>query len=422
MKKTLLILSALLLLIVLSVGATLSVSAADEVHRGTWGDNLSWTLNETTGELTIWGEGGMDGFDNNSTFAWLKYKTTIKSVTIENGVTGIGERAFRHCTGLTSITIPDGMTYIGDAAFSGCTGLTSITIPDGMTYIGSSAFYGCTGLTSITIPDSGPYIRDYAFEGCYKLVEVYNLPNLNITKGSAYYGYAGYYALNIYTSKDEPSKLWTDDNGYIFYEDGDNCYLMGYTGTERALTLPANCHGKNYKIYQYAFLSCAELTSITIPDSVTSIGDDAFSGCTNIKSVYFCGTEAGWALIAPKLALPNSQFTFTYHHFDEGTATTAPSHTADGVKTYTCSVCSETKTEAVEKLAEHPWDAGEILINPTENTEGLKLFTCTCGITKLEKIDKLPEKSGCGASLTSGLSVLFLLLGMGCTVLRKRKN
>ena len=68
-------------------------------------------------------------------------------------VTGIGNNAFRGCTGLTSIALPGSVTSIGLYAFYGCTGLTSIDIPDGVTSIGYSAFSGCTGLTSIDIPD-----------------------------------------------------------------------------------------------------------------------------------------------------------------------------------------------------------------------------------------------------------------------------
>ena len=154
-----------------------------------------------------------------------------------------------------------------------------------MTSIGDYSFFGCTGLTSIVLPDSVTSIGSFAFSGCYKLVEVYNLSSLNITAGSYNYGYVGYYALGVYTSANAKSKVWTDEDGYIFYEDGETCYLLGYKGSENALTLPESCNGKNYAIYQYAFDGCTGLTSIEIPDSVTSIGRYAFYNCTGLTSI-----------------------------------------------------------------------------------------------------------------------------------------
>jgi hypothetical protein len=74
-------------------------------------------------------------------------------VIIPEGVTSIGDSAFRNCTGLTQIVIPEGLTSIGDVAFAGCTGLTQIHLPEGLTSTGNSAFAGCTGLTQIILPD-----------------------------------------------------------------------------------------------------------------------------------------------------------------------------------------------------------------------------------------------------------------------------
>ncbi|MCI7769973.1 MAG: leucine-rich repeat domain-containing protein [Christensenellaceae bacterium] len=210
---------------------------------------------------------------------------SLTSVTIGNGVTLIGDYAFGYCSSLTSVTIPDSVTSIGQQAFVACRSLTSVTIPDGVTSIGDDAFSSCRSLTSVTIGSGVISIDEDAFDSCFKLVEVYNLSSLPITKGSEDYGKVGYYALNVYTSKDEASKLAKTEDGYIFYEDGDAVYLIGYTGGEKELTLPDKFNDKNYEIYKYAFNYCRSITSVTIPDSVTSIGQQAFYGCRSLTSV-----------------------------------------------------------------------------------------------------------------------------------------
>ena len=98
--------------------------------------------------------------------------TSLASITIPESVTSIGNDAFYYCSNLTSITIPDSVTSIGNSAFRYCTSLTSITIPDSVTSIGSNAFYSCTSVVSITIPDSVTSIGGYAFEACTKLVSI----------------------------------------------------------------------------------------------------------------------------------------------------------------------------------------------------------------------------------------------------------
>ena len=96
----------------------------------------------------------------------------LTSVTIPASVTSIGYYAFWDCASLTSVTIGDGVTEIGEYAFELCNNLTSVTIGDGMTEIGAYAFRCCASLTSVTIPASVTSIGYHAFNGCNKLKEV----------------------------------------------------------------------------------------------------------------------------------------------------------------------------------------------------------------------------------------------------------
>ncbi|MDE7391171.1 MAG: leucine-rich repeat domain-containing protein [Treponemataceae bacterium] len=112
---------------------------------------------------------------NYASYVTMSDGTNLKSLSklvIPNGVTSIGDGAFKNCTALTSVTIPDGMTNIGGRAFSGCTGITDVTIPAGVTEIGDSAFFGCTNLTDVTIPASVKSIGYSAFNKCTKLATI----------------------------------------------------------------------------------------------------------------------------------------------------------------------------------------------------------------------------------------------------------
>ncbi len=219
------------------------------------------------------------------------YCYNLESITISDKITSIYYEAFYGCTKLSSVIMGDRVASIGSCAFQKCKSLTTVTIPDSVTSIGSQAFSDCTNLVSITIGAGVTSITSNTFSGCYKLVEIYNKSSLTITAGVTDSFGLGRHALDVYTSDEELSKLYTDDSGYLFYLGDSENYLLGYIGTDTALTLPKSCNENDYSIYKYAFYNCTSLTSVTIPDSVTSMGYSAFHGCTSLKSVTIPDSE-----------------------------------------------------------------------------------------------------------------------------------
>ncbi len=182
-----------------------------------------------------------------------------------------------------SIIPTDGsVTRVGDFAFCGMTNLERIIIPDRITKIGNCAFYDCTGLTSITLGNSLASIGDNAFVGCHKLVEIINHSSFNIEKESYDYGGIGSSALEIHKGNESKVK---NISGYSFYTYNDVNYLLGYTGTDTKLVLPSNFNGNSYEIRRYAFSGNSKIQSMEIPNSVTKIGDGAFSCSWLLKSI-----------------------------------------------------------------------------------------------------------------------------------------
>ena len=221
-------------------------------------------------------------------YAFYRCKS-LTSIEIPDSVTSIGSNAFYSCKSLTSIVIPDSVTSIGYWAFNSCISLTSVTIGNGVTSIDHSFQY-CTSLTSITIPKSVKSIGSTAFYACQSLVEVYNLSSLNV---SSYFSNEKI----IHTSLEEESILEAVDD-YVFMTWEGKYYLVKYIGTDTEIVLPENYNGNDYAIYNNAFYNCDSLTSITIPDSVTSIGDYVFYMCRNLTSITYRGTTSQWNAIS----------------------------------------------------------------------------------------------------------------------------
>jgi hypothetical protein len=193
----------------------------------------------------------------NGTITITGYTGPGGDVTIPDTIGGlpvasIGDWAF-YGSSLTSVTIPDTVANIGNYAFGACTSLTSITIPYRVTIIGNSAFNQCTSLTNAVIGKNVRIIGSTAFQNCTSLTAI---------------------------TVDLQNTYYSSVAGVLFNQ--RQTMLIQYPGGKAAgYTVPDSATS----IGNDAFSDCANLTSLTIPDSVTNIGDRAFSSCLSLTSV-----------------------------------------------------------------------------------------------------------------------------------------
>jgi len=280
--------------------------------------------------------------------------SSLTSVTIPDSVTSIEAYAFCDCTSLTSVTIPDSVTSMEYGAFDGCTSLTDtyvnitnlatyatknnihnlpgdkhilvdgkeitkLVIPNSVTSIGYKAFYKCSSLKSITIPNSVTSIGDWAFYGCTgELTVNCNIPSESMddygvfygtkfTKitigdsvtsigGSVFYNCTGELIINSkkivetgYTSYNDPMNnrdWWLYGSKFTKLTIGNSVTSIGNDAFKNCTSLTSVTIGNSVTSIEYeAFSNCSSLTSVTIGNSVTKIGYEAFSDCSSLTSV-----------------------------------------------------------------------------------------------------------------------------------------
>ena len=310
--------------------------------------------------------------------------TKLLTVDYKGEVTAIGERAFEGCKSLTKAPIPAAVTALGNSAFNGCVALTDVTLPAGVTAVPDACFQDCTALADMKLPATVTSVGHNAFTGCKALKDVrcYGAPPTVQPGGAAEHSFEPGIVTIHYNP--DPVYGWTFDadgtwQGYKVSSKGA-CLHTGYGTTEN--TVPPTC-GADGRI-----------------DTI----------CAN------CGE-----VIATKVIPATGA-----HTWDNGTVTTEPTETTPGVRTFTCAVCSQTKTEVipatgahtfvftknvapscteagydlytcrdcgaseqrnVKPALGHKWDSGTVTTEPTETDPGTMTYTCTvCGQTKTEVI------------------------------------
>jgi hypothetical protein len=249
---------------------------------GSCGDGVTWSYVADTEILTIAKTGDGTGAMANyyiSNQPW--YGFNITKVVIEDGVTSIGDEAFFVYPSLLSVEIPASVTRIGASAFYKCTGLTSVSFATGsqLASIDTYAFYYCTNLTSITIPNGVTTISNNAFNSA-GLTSI-AIPASVTSIGS--FAFIGCTNLETITVDEENAKYDSPGDCNAIIDKTSNTLVIGCKGT----TIPDNVTS----IGNDAFENCTGLTIIEIPSSVTSIGDDAFENCTGLTSVIVHATS-----------------------------------------------------------------------------------------------------------------------------------
>lgn len=269
------------------------------IASGSCGANASWEL-YSDGSLYIRGSGSMTNAAYAAAVGWSGYRTVIKTVYVDAGITSLSDFAFFGCSALTSVQFAEGgrLTTVGGSVFNGCTSLRELVLPGYVKTIYGNAFRGCSSLEKIYLPDSTSYIAGNTFAGCGQVV-------LNV----AYNSYAKQYAINNNLRYTERGREITaggscgSSASWALYSDG----TLSIQGTG-ALSNPSSAGAVAWAAYResirsvdiaagittlpdFAFYRCSSLTEVRFADGsqVATIGGSAFSGCTNLRSLTLPG-------------------------------------------------------------------------------------------------------------------------------------
>ena len=255
-------------------------------------NTLTWTLDKSTWALSITGQGKMRNFQQHGMpEAWLAYRDSLRRVVIGEGVTHIGDCAFRNCTMLASIILPQSCTSIGDYAFDRCSSLTDIDLPAGLTSIGRTAFWGCQQLKKIVLPVGITKIEGELFCYCSSLQSCSILGSITSLNE---YAFAECEAL-------EQIQL-PEGLQLIGLSAFSNCYSLTRMDVPEGVT----------DIHDYAFHNCKSLTEVTLPSTLSFIGNQAFELCSHLRHIDCVAPKAPHLGYDVFIGIPPSTIHLTY--------------------------------------------------------------------------------------------------------------
>ena len=310
-----------------AIPATINPNAGnkrdDITASGSCGQSVTWEYYGDTKTLKILGSGEMANYSGSFSAPWERYRTEIRYVEIEDGVTSVGDyafsgsialesvsipesvtrvgyAAFSYCSALPEIHLPSGLSEIGAYAFRGCTSLGEITVPGGVTTIpmntfysctaletavlcegvqtiGASAFDGCTGLREISLPDSLLSLGENSFRDCTVLTRLYlpkNLGRLPYSSGAGQqfgFAFAGCKGIETITVAADVASIpavadWSITNSYFA--------RCGLSGLKEIKILEGST-----KIHSNAFSGLSSLEKVSLPNSIREVEPNAFANC-----------------------------------------------------------------------------------------------------------------------------------------------
>ena len=297
--------------------ACFPASAADEIAGADFNNGtMHWEIS-ADGVLSITGTGNMPDYSETVNAPWYAYRSQIGSIVVGEGVTGIGSYAFYQCNQAVTVSLPDTLEKLGAYCFSGCKMLKAAVIPEGISEIPSDCFYECFALETVELPDSIRSFGSSAFYLCGSLREIeipegvtaLNASNLfrgcnalqSIALPSTLEEIGGTYAFSntsiskifFHGSLEQwlSMKFSYGESAGLPMKSACSLYLNGEKLT--SLTIPAGTTG----IPAYAFQN-VNFNSVTIPDSVQTVGTNAFANCASLRKVYFVGDQSKWSTIA----------------------------------------------------------------------------------------------------------------------------
>ncbi len=300
---------------------------------------------------------------------------SVENLVIPNQINGKDvvaiDEEFISSSKIKSITIPSTVKSIGNAAFSSCTALETINLPSSLTDFGVRVFSGCNKLTNIKNESKNFYVSSGAIYNAEKteLISAPAVSKLNVLPTvKTINGYSCHYNNNL-TSVTIPESVSVIGEGAF----GDCNYLNSVTIQGNGLT----------EIDNFAFTYCTSLRELTLPASVTTFGNNIFLNAGYGLILY--GPENG---PAQKYAEDNNIMYNHYHSYNDGVVKEKANCIKTGVIEYTCQTCGMTKRETIPVTNTHNYNSGIYTRYPTCTEEGIKTYTCR--YCKKEKTEIIP--------------------------------